>query len=178
MNVVNTHAGAAPSKGLHIALWIAQVLLALAFGMAGAMKTFTPIDELVKNMPWVSSAPLLPRFIGLAELCGALGMVLPSVTRIRPVLTPLAALGLLIIMVLATGMHIVRGELHAVPVNILTSSKQDEDVIGSYSLGVNAYVRKPVEFKQFANAVRMLGLFWLVLNEPLSRPPPLGEPAR
>lgn len=119
MSVVSTNAATAPSKGLHIALWIVQVLLALAFGMAGAMKTFTPIDELVTKMSWVSSAPLLPRFIGLAELCGALGMVLPSVTRIRPALTPLAALGLAIIMVLATGLHVVRGELQAVPVTVV-----------------------------------------------------------
>lgn len=64
------------------------------------------------------------------------------------------------------------------PVVVLTSSKQDEDVVGSYSLGVNAYVRKPVDFKAFADAVRMLGLFWLLVNEPPSRPPPVGEPAR
>jgi two-component system response regulator len=48
---------------------------------------------------------------------------------------------------------------------ILTSSKEDEDVINSYSLGANAYVRKPVDFAQFSEAVRTLGLFWLVLNE-------------
>jgi two-component system response regulator len=53
---------------------------------------------------------------------------------------------------------------------ILTSSKEDEDVISSYRLGANSYVRKPVDFRQFAEAVRMLGLYWLVLNEPSARP--------
>jgi two-component system response regulator len=48
---------------------------------------------------------------------------------------------------------------------VLTSSKEDEDVIRSYSNGANAYVRKPVEFSQFTEAVKTLGLFWLLLNE-------------
>jgi CheY-like chemotaxis protein len=52
------------------------------------------------------------------------------------------------------------------PVVILTSSKEDEDVLRSYSLGANAYVRKPVDFAAFAEAVKTLGLFWLLLNEP------------
>jgi two-component system, response regulator len=51
------------------------------------------------------------------------------------------------------------------PVVILTSSKEDSDLIQSYNLGCNAYVRKPVDFNQFAEAVKQLGLFWLVLNE-------------
>lgn len=52
------------------------------------------------------------------------------------------------------------------PVIILTSSKEDEDVIRSYELGANAYVRKPVDFHQFVEAAKTLGLFWLVVNEP------------
>jgi two-component system, response regulator len=51
------------------------------------------------------------------------------------------------------------------PVVILTSSKQDEDLVRGYSLGANAYVRKPLGFTEFAGAVKTLGLFWLVLNE-------------
>jgi two-component system response regulator len=51
------------------------------------------------------------------------------------------------------------------PVVVLTSSKEDEDVLRSYSLGANAYVRKPVEFAAFAEAAKTLGLFWLLLNE-------------
>ena len=51
-----------------------------------------------------------------------------------------------------------------VPVVVLTSSKEDEDIITSYALGANAYMRKPVDFAQFADAVKVLGLFWLTLN--------------
>jgi CheY-like chemotaxis protein len=53
------------------------------------------------------------------------------------------------------------------PVCILTSSKEDEDVFHSLSLGANAYVRKPVEFSEFAEAAKTLGLFWLLLNQPV-----------
>ena len=55
------------------------------------------------------------------------------------------------------------------PVVVLTSSKQDRDLIEGYSLGANSYVVKPVDFSQFSEAVRQLGLYWLVLNE---QPPP------
>jgi two-component system, response regulator len=62
----------------------------------------------------------------------------------------------------------VKGEpnLRTIPVVMLTSSREEQDVVRSYELGVNAYVVKPVEFDKFLSAVRDLGLFWMLINEP------------
>ena len=108
----------APSRGLSISLWIAQILLALVFGFAGAMKIFTPIEELAKNAAWIKDSAFLIRFIGTSELAGGLGMLLPSLTRIKPKLTSLAAVGLFTIMVLATGFHLMRGEAKFTPMTL------------------------------------------------------------
>jgi uncharacterized membrane protein YphA (DoxX/SURF4 family) len=103
-----------------VVLWIAQVVLAAIFLMAGIMKSTTPINELSQKLNWVSEDnKLLVRFIGICELLGAIGLILPSLLRIKPILTPIAALGFLTIMILAMLFHIVKGEYHVIPVNIL-----------------------------------------------------------
>jgi two-component system response regulator len=64
------------------------------------------------------------------------------------------------------------------PVVILTSSKEDEDIAAGYDLGVNSYIRKPVDFRRFEGAIRQLGLYWLVWNEPPKvNPPSSGMPS-
>jgi putative oxidoreductase len=104
---------------LTIALWAAQLVLAVMFGMGGFMKMTAPVDTLVQTVPWSADMPVaLVRFIGASELAGALGLLLPALTRIKPALTPLAALGLATIMLLAALFHITRGELAALPWNI------------------------------------------------------------
>ncbi|MEM1418663.1 MAG: DoxX family protein [Myxococcota bacterium] len=93
------------------ALWIAQILLALLFLGAGLTKATSPIAELAERMPWAVEAPWMARVSGWAEVLGALGLVLPSVTRVQPRLTPLAALCLAIVMGLAVVLHVSRGEM-------------------------------------------------------------------
>ena len=57
-------------------------------------------------------------------------------------------------------------DLRMIPVVVLTSSKEEKDMVASYKLGVNAYVVKPVDFHEFVNAIKELGIFWAVINEP------------
>jgi uncharacterized membrane protein YphA (DoxX/SURF4 family) len=84
-------------KGLHVTLWVVQVLLALLFLFAGVMKFIMPVEEMTKQMPQFSGAFL--HFIGVCEILGGLGMVLPGLFKIRTGLTPLAAAGLVIVMI-------------------------------------------------------------------------------
>ena len=81
------------------ALWIVQGLLALIFLFAGGMKLVIPVEEMTKQVPLPG---LFLRFIAVCEVLGAVGLVLPELLRIRPGLTPLAAAGLVIIMIGAT----------------------------------------------------------------------------
>jgi len=115
-------AAATPQRktfALTIALWAAQVILAVMFGMGGFMKMTAPMDTLVQTVPWSADLPVaLVRFIGASELAGALGLLLPALTRIKPGLTPLAAAGLATIMLFAAVFHIARGEPEALPFNI------------------------------------------------------------
>jgi hypothetical protein len=84
---------------MNVALWIVQVLLAGLFLFAGGMKLVMPIEEMTKQ---IALPGWFLRFIGIAEVLGALGLILPGVFGISPRLTPLAAAGLVIIMVGAT----------------------------------------------------------------------------
>ncbi len=105
-----------------IALWIAQVLLAGMYGMAGGMKTFQP-DGVRKNpqMTWAhDKQDGYIRFVGVSELLGALGVILPILTGILVWLTPLAAVGLSIIQVLAIFMvHLPKKEYQVIPMNVV-----------------------------------------------------------
>jgi hypothetical protein len=97
------------------ALWIVQGLLALLFLFAGGMKLVLPLEQLTGPVPLPG---LLVRFIGVAEVLGAIGLILPGLLRIRPGLTPLAAAGLVIIMIGATVITLVGGDLVAALISL------------------------------------------------------------
>jgi uncharacterized membrane protein YphA (DoxX/SURF4 family) len=95
---------------LNVALWIVQVLLAALFLFAGSMKLILPIAEMTKQTPLPG---LFLRFLGVVEVLGGIGLILPGLLRIRPGLTPLAAAGLVIIMIGATVMTAASGPVAA-----------------------------------------------------------------
>ena len=104
---------------MKIALWIVQLLLALVFIAAGSKKLFA-FDQFAASAPALADQRGLVTFIGICELAGAVGLILPRLTGIFPVLTTCAAVGFGTIMLLATGFHLSRGELsHAVVTIIL-----------------------------------------------------------
>lgn len=108
---------------MNIALWVAQILLALAFAMFGFSKVAQPLDTLAATLPWVLEVPtMLVRFIGVAEIAGALGLVLPRLTKIQPRLTAWAAVGLTAIMVLAAIFHATRGEFGNIAFNAILAA--------------------------------------------------------
>ncbi|MFM7850999.1 MAG: DoxX family protein [Flammeovirgaceae bacterium] len=108
------------SRAMHISLWVVQVLLAAMFLLSGCMKVSMPIEKLSTMLPWATSVPaILVRFIGLSELFGGLGLLLPSMLRIKPALTAWAGLGLATIMLLAIPFHISRGETPMIGMNAI-----------------------------------------------------------
>ena len=94
-------------RKLNVLLWVLQILLAMLFTFSGVMKFIMPVEEMTKQIP-------LPgwflHFIGVAEILGAIGLVLPGVLRIRAGLTPLAAVGLVVIMIGATAVNLKTGQ--------------------------------------------------------------------
>lgn len=107
------------NKALNITLWVAQALFGLMFIMAGASKAMQPIEALAESMPWVTTVSAgLVKFIGISELLGGIGLLLPSILRIKPQLTVWAAYGLALVMVLAGVFHATRGEYSAIGVNV------------------------------------------------------------
>lgn len=97
---------------MNIALWIIQVLLALLFLFAGGVKLIMPIEEMTKQMP-IAIPGLFLRFIGVCEVLGGLGLILPMLLRIKPWLTPIAAIGLAIIILGAIAFSLMLGVMQA-----------------------------------------------------------------
>jgi uncharacterized membrane protein len=110
-----------PSKAIHIALWIAQVILA-AFFLLGALLKFLPIETISALMPWTGQLPSLAvRFLGVLDVLAVAGLLLPSLLRIKPVLTAWTAVCIIVLMGCATAFHISRGEASVIGGNIFAA---------------------------------------------------------
>ena len=100
---------------MNAVLWIVQGVLAAVFLMAGVLKSTRPKEKLLGQLPWVEDfSARTVRLIGTMELLGAIGLILPALTGIAVILTPLAATGLAVLMLLAVLTHIRRWEPGAV----------------------------------------------------------------
>ena len=107
-------------KTINSLLWVAQVVVAGMFAMAGFTKVSMAIPEVIANVPALEGmSGGLIRFIGISELLGAIGMIVPTLTRIQPKLTAYAGVGLAVIMVLAVIVHATRGEFSMIAMNLV-----------------------------------------------------------
>lgn len=117
-NTNNGLGGTPHPKGLDIGLWVVQGLLALTFVGTGVWKIATPIAQLAAMIPWAGQvSPGFLYAIAVIDLLGGLGILLPSLTRIKPGLTVLAALGCAALQVCAIVFHFSRGEAINTPFN-------------------------------------------------------------
>ena len=111
---------AQPSQALNIGLWAVQVLLFITFTGTALWKLLTPIPKLAALIPWAGQvSPAFMYATGVIDLCGGLGILLPTLTRIKPGLTVLAALGCAALQLCAIVFHVSRGEAANTPFNFV-----------------------------------------------------------
>jgi uncharacterized membrane protein len=105
---------------VNVFLWSVQAILAAMFAMSGLVKTIQPKEKLAGKYPWMQDvSPATVRFIGVMELLGAIGLIVPAAAGIAPVLTPIAGTGLAVLAVLAAAVHIRRKEPSGVAVTAI-----------------------------------------------------------
>ena len=108
------------NKGLHIAIWIAQGLTSILLFVGAFMKLTMPISELSINLKWTAESPkFMVRALGIIDLIGAVGIILPSLLKVKPKLAPIAALGTILLMVSAIVFHIIRNEASVIGFNFV-----------------------------------------------------------
>jgi DoxX-like family len=111
---------ASTGKVWTIVLWVAQLLLAAAYALFGSMKATQPLDQLAAMMTWIPDfPPLFVRTLGVVEVLGAVGLILPSLTRIQPRLTVIAALCILVHQLCAVTLHVSKGEFGVLGLNVV-----------------------------------------------------------
>ncbi len=109
-------------SSVNIALWVVQVLLALVYLAAGGLKVVRPREQLVASgrFDWMKdTSDAGVKAVGAVEVLGALGLILPELTGIAPILTPVAAAGLVVVQVGALRVHLARDERQPLPANVI-----------------------------------------------------------
>jgi hypothetical protein len=102
-----------------VAYWIVAALLSLMYLFAGSKKLLQSKEQLAPMMAWVDTIPMpVVRLIGVVEILGVLGLILPPLTGIAPVLAIVAAIGFVVLQVLAIALHASRHERHSLPMNL------------------------------------------------------------
>lgn len=107
---------------MNIALWAAQALLAFVYLAAGGLKVIRPREQLVASgrLDWMKdNSDVAVKAVGAVEILGALGVILPEATGIARILTPLAAVGLVIVQIGAMRVHLTRNERQPLPINVI-----------------------------------------------------------
>ena len=106
------------SRTTHIALWAAQIVVAIFLAMGAVMK-FMPIEKIAQMMPWTGQvSPVTVRLLGILDLLGAIGLIFPTLLHIKSQLTAWAAIGIIALMLCATIFHVSRGEASVIGFNI------------------------------------------------------------
>ena len=120
---------------MNIVLWIVQILLAVMYGMSGIMKTLQTAKA-KEQFPWAKNrSDAFVRFVGTSELLGALGLIQPLVTGMLPWLTVLAAMGLMLIQLLAIFTeHLPKKEYNVIPINLILLTLAVFVIIGRWTL--------------------------------------------
>jgi uncharacterized membrane protein YphA (DoxX/SURF4 family) len=105
---------------MEIAYWIVAALLGVVYLYSGGQKVVQSQEQLAPTMGWVDTIPMwLVRAIGVVEILGVIGLVLPPLTGVAPVLALVAAIGFVVIQVLAAGLHLSRGEVKDIWLNVV-----------------------------------------------------------
>jgi hypothetical protein len=119
-NATPSSEGSKRSAAISASLWLTQALLCLLFVGTGLWKLLTPIPKLAAMIPWAGQVPQgFLQATAIIDLCGGLGILLPALTRIKPSLTPLAALSCAALQLCAIVFHVSRGEIANTPFNFL-----------------------------------------------------------
>lgn len=108
-----------PSKNIHVFLWVAQALVSALLLFGAVAKLFQPIEQAAQMLPWAAENPILLRFTGVVDLLGGLGLIIPAMLKFKPALTVYAAVGTVMLMLMAIAFHVSRGEAAATPLNFV-----------------------------------------------------------